>query len=106
MKYAIVIGILLLLLAQQALAIDYGEVSREDKEAFNEILKPVLKIYNLVKYIASAIAVIFLLFSGIMYMTSQGDPRKREIAKNTAAYVIIGLIIIWAAPHVVDFMTS
>jgi len=104
MKKMLVCIIMFLMLVQFVLAIDYGKVSQDDKEAFDEILTPVLRIYNLVKYIASAIAVIFLMFSGIMFMMSQGDIRRREMAKSTAAYVIIGLIIIWAAPFVVDYL--
>ncbi len=104
MKKALLCIILFVMLTQFVLAIDYGKVSQDDKEAFDEILTPVLRIYNLVKYIASAIAVIFLMFSGIMFMMSQGDIRRREMAKSTAAYVIIGLIIIWAAPFVVDYL--
>ena len=104
MKKMLVCIIMFVMLVQFVLAIDYGKVSQDDKEAFDEILTPVLRIYNLVKYIASAIAVVFLMFSGIMFMMSQGDIRKREMAKSTAAYVIIGLIIIWAAPFVVDYL--
>lgn len=81
-----------------------GELSNEDKEKFDEILQPVMKIYNFVKYVASVIAVIFLLYAGISYMISGNDPRKRDQSKNIAAYVIIGLIIIWAAPLIVQLL--
>ena len=39
----------------QAAAIAFDdEISDEDKETFDQILEPVLKVYNLVKYAASA----------------------------------------------------
>ncbi|MFH0978706.1 MAG: hypothetical protein V1837_05375, partial [Candidatus Woesearchaeota archaeon] len=63
MKKAFVCIIMFVMLVQFVLAINYGKVSQDDKEAFDEILTPVLRIYNLVKYVASAIAVIFLMFS-------------------------------------------
>ena len=72
-----------------------------DKAKFDQVLQPVFMVYNLVKYIASAVAALFLLFAGMTYMTSGSDPGKRERAKNMAMYVIIGLIVIWAAPIVV-----
>ncbi len=73
---------------------------------FDDILKPVVKIYDFAKYAASIIAMIFLLFAGITYMTSGGDTQKREQAKNMVAYVVIGLIVIWAAPYLVDLLTK
>ena len=88
-----------------AIEFDQG-ISAEDQQMFDQILEPVLKIYNLVKYIATAIAVIVLLFAGITYMTSGGDPKKRDTGKHMATYVIIGLIVIWAAPLVVNFVVA
>jgi type IV secretory pathway VirB2 component (pilin) len=81
-----------------------GDISADDQARFDEILSPVMKIYDLVKYVASAIAVIFLLFAGISYMTAGSNPIKRDQAKNMAAYVIIGLVIIWAAPFIVSYL--
>ena len=105
MKWQIIL-ILLLLSVQVASAAEMGSMSEEDKELFDEILRPVAKIYNLVKYLATTIAVMVLLFAGISYMVSGSDPRKREQSKNMAMYVVIGLVIIWAAPLVVDFLVA
>ena len=88
-------------------AIDFDDdISSSDKETFDEILEPVMKIYNLVKYSASVLAVIILLFGGITYMTAGSNPAKREQAKNVVMYVVIGLIVIWVAPLVVNFIVS
>ena len=108
MNYSKLALILLLLLALTPIvyaSLD-SDISDEDKEKFDEILTPVMKVYNFIKYIASAVAAIFLLFAGISYMTSGSDPRKRDQAKNMAAYVVIGLFIIWATPLVVEFLVG
>ena len=76
------------------------------KAKFDEILSPVTKIYNLIKYGASLVAVIALLFAGISYMFSGNDIRKRDTSKNMAAYVFIGLVVIWAAPFVVNLLIA
>ena len=90
----------------KAMAIDFSnEISAEDKATFDQILEPVMKVYDLVKYTATAIAVIVLLFAGISYMVSGYDPKKRDESKHMAGYVVIGLCIIWAAPLVVNFVT-
>lgn len=86
-------------------ALDFNQdISAEDQATFDTMLSPVMKVYNLVKYFASAIAVVVLLFAGITYIMSGNDPGKREQAKNMAMYVVIGLIVIWLAPLVVNFI--
>ena len=88
-------------------AVDFNQpLSADDEATFDQILEPVMKVYNLIKYIATAIAVLVLLFAGINYIISGSDPGKREKAKSMAMYVIIGLIIIWAAPLIVNFIVG
>ena len=81
-------------------------ISPDDQAAFDEILEPIIKIYNLIKYAATFIAVIVLLLAGVNYIMSGSDPKKREGAKSMVMYVIIGLAIIWAAPFVVQFIVG
>lgn len=80
------------------------DVSAEDKAKFDQILSPVSKIYTFIKYAASLIAAIALLFAGINYMFSGNDVHKRDTSKHMAAYVLIGLAVIWAAPFIVNLL--
>ena len=84
-------------------ATDWNTESYTDSATFNQILEPVLRIYSFGKYAATLIAVLVLLVAGISYMLSGSDPRKRENAKSMAAYVFVGLIVIWAAPYAVNY---
>jgi len=79
-------------------------VSAADTATFDQIIKPIQTIYDLVKYAVTVIAGLVLLFAGISYITSGSDPIKRDRAKNMVTYVIIGLIIIWAAPFIVKLI--
>lgn len=79
-------------------------VSAAGQADYEQILKPLTTIYDLVKYAATIIAGLVMLFAGITYISSGSDPGKREKAKNMVMYVIIGLIVIWAAPFVVDLI--
>jgi len=98
---------LFLLLVPIALADDFGgEISPEDKETFDQILEPVMKIYNFVKYSATVLAVVFLVFAGITFIMSGNDQGKREQAKMMATYIVIGLIVIWVAPLLVRFLVG
>ena len=81
-----------------------GIVVAADESDFEQILLPLTIIYNLVKYAATIIAGLVMLFAGITYISSGSDPGKREKAKNMVMYVIVGLIVIWAAPFVVDLI--
>ncbi|MDD5193777.1 MAG: pilin [Candidatus Nanoarchaeia archaeon] len=71
---------------------------------FDQILKPLQTVYDLVKYAATLVAGLVLLFAGLKYIVSGADPGKREKAKNMVMYVIIGLMVIWAAPFVVKLI--
>ncbi len=101
-----ILGIILIvsLFSSLVIAIDLNEpISPEDQATFDSILEPVMKIYNLVKYSATAIAAIMLLFAGTSYMTAGNDTKKRDTSKSIAMYVIIGLVIIWATPIFITY---
>jgi type IV secretory pathway VirB2 component (pilin) len=99
--------ILFVFAIQLSLAIDFNQqISAQDKATFDQMLSPVLKIYNFAKYSVTVIAVVVILFAGITYILSTGDPSKREKAKSTAMYVVVGLVIIWIAPLIVNFITG
>ena len=102
------LGLILVLTITPTLAvIDLSEeISSTDEAAFDEILEPVMDIYNFVKYIATAIAALVLVGAGIVFMLSGSDPAKREQAKNMIMYVIFGLVIIWIAPLIVEYLVQ
>ena len=109
-KTSAILGLVLLLsliAIQLVSSADFDQdLSDEDKETFDEILNPVMKIYNLVKYSATVLAVVVLLFAGVTYLTSGSNPAKREQAKSMITYVIVGLMVIWVAPLIVNFVVS
>ena len=86
-------------------AVDLNQAPTAEEQAqFDEILSPVMKIYNLVKYSATAIAALMLMFAGISYMSSGNDPKKRDTSKSMASFVIIGMVLIWATPALIGFL--
>ncbi|MFH0797786.1 MAG: pilin [Candidatus Woesearchaeota archaeon] len=107
MKLYNTLALALLLLMPLALAVDFNtDVSPEDQATFDQILQPVMKVYNFVKYIATVVAVIVILFAGVNYMLSGSDPKKREESKNMVMYAMIGLFVIWMAPLIVSFIVG
>lgn len=108
-KILFVLLLLALLVTPPVLAVDQQanidtQITQDEKDQFDAILAPVFKIYNFVKYIVTVVAAIFLLYAGISYMTSGNDPKKRDTAKKTASYVIIGMLVIWATPLLVGLL--
>jgi len=101
---------LLLLLTTLALPLVVAEIdfdqglTQDEEDMIDEILAPVMKVYNFIKYAATVAGVLMLVFAGITFVTAGGDTGQKEKAKNMAVGVVIGLIIIWVAPLVVEFI--
>lgn len=85
-------------------ALQLSLVSAADTATFDQILKPIQAVYDLIKYAVTLIAGLVLLFAGITYIMNGADPGKREKAKNMIMYVIIGLAVIWAAPYIIKLV--
>ena len=81
-------------------------ISADEKAKFDQMLTPIAKVYHFIQYGATLLGVIFLSVAGVKYMMSGDDIKKRESAKHTAAFTLIGLAVIWAAPTTVSLLTA
>lgn len=85
-------------------AVTFTGPTASDISTFNDILSPLMKLYNFVKYAATVLAVLYLVFAGISFIMSSNDPRQRELTKSMASYVLVGLVVVWAAPMMVEYL--
>lgn len=92
------------LFAPSVAAVTFDGPSSSDISTFEDILEPLMKLYNFVKYAATVLGVLGLVFAGVSFIMSSSDPKKRELTKSTASYVIFGLVVVWAAPMVVEYL--
>lgn len=108
MKTTLIICLLVLIATPFVLgAVDFdGELTEEEEEQFDKILEPLIKIYNFIKYAATVVGVLMFAYAGITFVTAGGEQAKKERAKQMAAGVIIGLILIWIAPLVVMYLVK
>ncbi len=109
MKQILSILILLLIFAAPITyaAIDFDQgLSDDEEQQVDQILQPVMKVYNAFKYAATVVAVLVLVFAGFTFLTAGGENAKKDRAKNMAAGVVIGLIVIWVAPLIVKYVFS
>ncbi|MBQ3432908.1 hypothetical protein IJG22_01255 [Candidatus Saccharibacteria bacterium] len=75
----------------------------------SECVKPNDLITNSISWvigIAGAVALIFVVYGGISYTTSAGDPNKLQKAKQIILYALIGLIIVALAEAITAFISS
>lgn len=66
----------------------------------------VTSLINWVTAIAGIISAVFLVFGGVQYMTSSGDPGKLKKAKDTILYSLIGLFIVALAVIITAFVSG
>ncbi len=78
-------------------------------DGINEVRDFYVIIANLIQFglmLSGVLAIIFISWSGIQYITSQGDPGRVQSAKNGLRNSIVGLIISAGAFMIVKFFTE
>lgn len=65
-----------------------------------------IKIADIVSYIAGAAAVIIILVGSFRYVTSGGDSNKISSAKNTILGALIGIVIVIMARTIIYFVVN
>jgi hypothetical protein len=79
-------------------------ISNEQKQEFDQILIPLTKFYEFIKYSSTIIAALYLLFAGLSYVMSSDNIEKRSSIKSTIGYILLGISLIWAAPYIVNLI--
>lgn len=63
-------------------------------------------VTNVLLFLIGAISVIMLIFGGIKYTISNGDPGAVTKAKDTIMYAVIGIIVALLAYAIVNFVVG
>ena len=61
---------------------------------------------NFMLGIASVVAILALVITGFLFITSTGNPERRNSAKTTFKWIIIGFLILFLSWLIVDFILS
>ncbi len=56
--------------------------------------------------IAGLAVFVMFLVGGFQYLTSMGDPKGAESAKNTLTYAVLGLVLVIAAWFIIQFIET
>lgn len=54
--------------------------------------------------IAGGVAVLFIIYGGILYMTANGSKDRADAAKKTLTYAVIGLVFVILSRFIVAFV--
>lgn len=60
-----------------------------------DVKDTILTIINWVIYAAGAIAIVYLIYGGILYITAGGDAEKASKGKTALINAIIGIIVVF-----------
>jgi len=57
-------------------------------------------------FVVGAVSVIMIIVGGLRYVTSNGDSKQAESARNTILYAVIGIVVAIASYAIVTFVTT
>jgi len=64
----------------------------------------VLEMINWAINFAAILAVIMIIVAGFQYITSMGDEKKISSANRSLIFALIGMILVFLAPSVIEFI--
>ena len=68
-----------------------GIGTKRDWSALNTLA---MNIYRILLAVFSSVAVLMIIWGGVTYITSNGNPDKTERAKKIITYAIIGIVVV------------
>lgn len=89
--------------AMVVLSINTGDGIHQGED-FSKV--QVQNAFNWAYTVAGIVAVAFIVYGGIKYVVSQGDPGKTRSATQTIIYAVVGLIVVLMAAAITALVTS
>lgn len=80
--------------ASKAFAITSPNVTVKNVEATTSVKTIIDSVSTWLLGFAGAVAVLFIIFSGLQMVTAAGNKERYEAAKKTLGYAVLGLLII------------
>lgn len=78
--------------------------NKPEVTSINDVVDVLFNIIKIALYAAGILAVVFVIYGGIQYITSAGDSDKVKRAKDTVINSVIGIVIVIFAYSIVDFI--
>ena len=78
----------------------------ENLTGYEDLLGFVTGMINLAISLSVLMAVVALIIAGFLYILAMGDEEKTEKATKSLIFAIVGLVIVFVAPLVVEYVTK
>ena len=88
-----------------AITVTCGEIGNCANKTTN-IAQGLANIAQIISELIGGLAVLFILWGGLQYITSRGDPSNIKKAKETVTYAVVGVIVAILAYAIVSFVAS
>jgi uncharacterized membrane protein len=66
----------------------------------------VTRVINYALFFIGAIALVFVIYGGVLYITSGGDSEKTTKARNTLMYAVLGIIVVVISYAIVTWASN
>lgn len=76
---------------------DWHDPSGQEPATLKDLEAVFARVISIAVSLVSLVLFIMLVIGGFKYLTSGGDPKATESARNTMTYAIIGLVVIVAS---------
>jgi len=83
------------------LAVPFVHAADADLEKIKE---PLDRVYSVIQTLVSVVGVIVISFAGFKFMVSGENLQARESSKHMMGYAVMGLLVIWMAPYLVNYL--
>lgn len=87
-------------------ATDGANQAKTGSATTNDLNAVIKLVVNILLFIIGALSVIMIVFGGIKYTVSNGNPDQIKNAKNTIMYAVVGLVVAILAYAIVNFVIS
>ncbi len=71
-----------------------------------DLEKGLMNLTNWILGFISMVAVLFVIWGGVQYLTSVGDENRKESGKRTVTYALMGLVIAALAYGIINVIVS
>lgn len=83
-----------------------GSVCTPQITALSDVLLIGASVLEMLIRLAAMVAIVMIIWGGIKYVTSQGEPDKTEQARGTIINGVVGMIIAVAATATINFVAG
>lgn len=66
----------------------------------------VIRLINYALFFIGALALVFVIYGGVLYITSGGDSDKTTKARNTLMYAVLGVIVVVISYAIVNWASK